>query len=73
MIDFLRAEIDARTLYHIACAREAHANATREDVDAKAIALRNWNAVMDLIAAAMNGANAQHKPTREADSAAPNC
>lgn len=59
MIDFLRAELDARTLYDLACAREARADATKEDVDAKAIALRNWNAVMDLIDAATDGANEQ--------------
>lgn len=57
MIDFLRAELDARTLYDLACARESRADATREDVTAKEIALRNWSAVMDLIEAAMNGAN----------------
>ena len=34
---------DARTIYDIACIRAEYANATREDVEFKAIALRNYN------------------------------
>lgn len=39
------ALLDARTIYDIACIRERAANATREDVEFKAMALRNYNAL----------------------------
>ena len=53
-VDVNRAEIDARTIYDLFSIREESIGATREDVEAKAIALRNFNfvsAVAELIAA----------------------
>lgn len=53
-VDVNRAEIDARTIYDLFSIREESIGATREDVEAKAIALRNFNfvsAVVELIAA----------------------
>ena len=51
----LDMERDARTIYDIACIRESAKSATREDVEFKAIALRNFNsasAVAELVSAA---------------------
>lgn len=46
---------DARTLYDLACIRAEREDATREDVEAQAIALRLWTnlaAIAELIEAA---------------------
>lgn len=61
-IDVLAGERDARTIYDIACIREERRGASREDVEFKAIALRNYQfcaAVAELIEAAKR-ANGDH-------------
>lgn len=53
-VDVLAAERDARTIYDIACIREQSEAASREDVEFKAITLRNYQfciAVAELIEA----------------------
>lgn len=53
-VDVLAGERDARTIYDIACIREEKHGASREDVEFKAIALRNYQfcaAVAELIEA----------------------
>lgn len=54
-VDVLAAERDARTIYDIACIREQSEAASREDVEFKAITLRNYQfciAVAGLVEAA---------------------
>lgn len=49
---------DARTLYDLACIRAKRDDATREDVEAEAIALRLWQnlaAVAELVEVARKG------------------